>query len=95
MNDRLWWIPPHLLYHTPQAMITNLATEKLPGSKRLVGPLGPMSHEQAMATATKAAMALLYQQKDIKEVVDSTGRCPLAVGAVASILKQVCVFPYK
>ena len=76
-------------------MITNLATKKLPGSKRLDGPQVSMSHEQAMATATKAAVALLYQQKDIKEVVDSTGRCPLAVRAVASILKQVCVFLYR
>ena len=75
-----------------QPLIARLATPSPSGGKRLIGPLGPLSGEEATAAAAKAAATRRIPDKEATQLLGSTGRCPLAVGVVASTLKQVCIF---
>lgn len=72
-----------------QPLIARLATPTPSGQSRLIGPLGPLSPEEATAAAAKAASTRRIPEKESGQLLDRTGRCPLAVGVVASTLKQV------
>lgn len=75
-----------------QPLIARLATPTPSGQSRLIGPLGQLSHEEATAAAAKAASTRRIPEKESEQLLDRTGRCPLAVGVVASTLKQVLGF---
>ncbi|CAM9508051.1 unnamed protein product [Ascophyllum nodosum] len=77
-----------LLVTTREPLIARLATPSPSGGKRLIGPLGPLSGEEATAAAAKAAATRRIPDKEATQLLGSTGRCPLAVGVVASTLKQ-------
>lgn len=72
-----------------QPLIARLATPDACGERRLIGPLGPITAEQATLAVAKAAATRLAPFKEAKQLLERTGRCPLAVGVVGSTLKQV------
>ncbi|CAN0091194.1 unnamed protein product [Ectocarpus sp. 6 AP-2014] len=84
-----------LLVTTREPLIARMASShNAAGVSRLIGPLGPLSGAEATSAAAKAAATRRAPPKEAKQLLDKTGRCPLAVGVVASTLKQVCLWVY-
>ncbi|CAM9833030.1 unnamed protein product, partial [Ectocarpus sp. 4 AP-2014] len=78
-----------LLVTTREPLIARMASShNAAGVSRLIGPLGPLSDAEATSAAAKAAATRRAPRKEAKQLLDKTGRCPLAVGVVASTLKQ-------
>lgn len=76
---------------TVQPIIARMATSHPSGEKRLIGPLGALSKEEATAAVAKAASTRCAPREEAASLLERTGLCPLAVGVVGSTLKQVVV----
>lgn len=65
-----------------------MATTHPTGEKRLIGPLGTLSAEEATAAVAKAAATRHAPRDEANALLERTGHCPLAVGVMGSTLKQ-------